>query len=140
MGPCWIEIVISAFGESSYRARRDVDSFYAEFRALQILEHDVLTVGRPVRFQVVHGFGIVGGDLLRVVPLRIDDPDAPGTGPGSIHGDTLAVGREGWIESVVQKFFFGAGGKILSPNVAAIILAEYIAGFQLAARLIGTNK
>ncbi len=78
--------------------------------------------------------------MLRVVSLRIDDPDAPRTGPGSIHGDTLSVGGERWIKSVVQKFFFGAGGQILSPNIAAIILAEYIAGLELPARLIGANE
>src|SRR5216684_3042189 len=140
MGPHGIEILKSAVGESRDRARRDVDYFYTEFRASDILEDDALAVGRPVRFQVVHGFRTVRRDLLRVVPLRIDDPDAPRASPGSIHGDTLYVGGEGWIESVVQKFFFGAGGEIFSPNIAALILAEYITRLELAARLIGANE
>src|SRR6266478_5078278 len=140
MRPCGIQVMIPAFSESGYRASRDVDHFYAEFRALEILEHDVFAVGRPVRFQVVHGFRTVGSDLQRVVSLRIDDPDAPGASPGSVHSDGLSVGGEGWIVRVVQKFFFGAGGQILSPNIAAIILAEYIAGLELPARLIGANE
>jgi len=59
MGPHGIEILKSAVSESRYRARRDVHYSYAEFCSFQILEDDVLAVGRPVRLQVVNGFGAV---------------------------------------------------------------------------------
>src|SRR5260370_17480969 len=140
MGPNRIQVLESAVGESGYRARCDVDYFYAKFRAFEILEDDVFSVGRPVRFQVVHGFRAVRRNLLRVVPLAIDNPDAPRARPGSIHGKQLSVRRERRIERIVEKFLFLAGGEILFPDVAAIILAEYVTRLQFAARLIGAKE
>src|SRR5260370_39852514 len=109
MGPNRIQVLESAVGESGYRARCDVDYFYAKFRAFQILEDDAFTVGRPVRFQVVHGFRAVRRNLLRVVPFAIDNPDAPRARPGSTHGKQPSVRPERSIARLAKESVFLAG-------------------------------
>src|SRR4029077_13562206 len=130
----------STVGERSYRVIRDIYYLNTELRSFQILKNDVLPIRRPVRFQMVHCFGTIGRDLLRVVPLCIVDPHPARARPGSIHSEKFSVGRERWIKSIVKKFFLFARGKVLSPNVSALISAEHIAQIQFSTRLVGANE
>src|SRR5271154_1350008 len=91
MRPHRIEILEPAVGESRNCPRGKVDNFYAEFRTFDILEDDVLPVGRPAWFHMIHGFGTLRSDLLGVMSMCIDDPNTSRASPRSIHGDRLPV-------------------------------------------------
>ena len=57
-------------------------------------------VRRPARAGVDHGLARIGGELPRIPPRAIADPDPPGTRPCRIEGESGAVGRPGRPEGV----------------------------------------
>jgi len=54
MDHTWIQVLKPPSVRAVTARVATVDYFYAEFRTLHILVDDVLAVGRPVRFQVIH--------------------------------------------------------------------------------------
>ena len=82
-----------------------------------------------------HGFRDVGRGLLRVVALRVHDPDAARPGPRGVERDRLSVRRPGRIEGVLDKARLAPGGNLDGPHVPAVVLPEDISRLEASARL-----
>src|SRR5260370_42318432 len=85
-------------------------------------------------------FACIRRDLLRIVPLAVDHPDATGSSPGRVHGDELAIWGIRRVKCVLDKSALFARCQIAHPYIPILKLTENVAGLQLHAGLTSAHK
>src|SRR5713101_2209663 len=82
----------------------------------------------------------IGRDLLRIVPLAIDHPNATGASPRRVHSDELAIRGIRRVKFVLYKPALFARCQIEHPYIPILEFTENVAGLQLHAGLTSVHK
>ena len=127
-------------GDPGHLLGIEIHDANVELGAEQILEDDLLAIGRPGGRNVGDFLAGVGRDLLGIVTIAIERPDAPRADPGSVDRDAISCGREGRIEGFFDQLAFRAGGEIEHPDITVVELAEDVAGLQFDSRLARADE